>query len=100
VFDNPEIIIKAHCKYINYNASQCKNLASSAIFCYNQGAHYAPNYTNTIQKAREHGIAEKNINDGIKYVYNVFKLLDNSFYASKDVLAFDEPYDSFAANVS
>jgi hypothetical protein len=89
VFDNPEIMIKAHCSLIESIERQCNGLASSSIFCYYHGSHYAKNYAATIERARMNGISEADISTGVKYVYGIFDTLNKSFYAA-NILKMDE----------
>jgi len=73
IMNNPEIIIKAQCYLMNYIGSRNNNLAASALFAYNRGSALKSNsYPEIIRKCT------LPLNEGINYVYEIFKILKNN----------------------
>jgi hypothetical protein len=79
VINNPGIMIKAQCKYMNYIAGKCGNLTSSALFGYNRGPLYAQKtYTQSIvdcKNGKESKAAPGYEKEGLKYVLKIFGVL-------------------------
>lgn len=76
VIDNPDIMIKAQCRYMKALANRCASLTSSSLFCYSRGNFYADTYTNTIQKCKQHFVNnDKYLQEGLDYVLKIFGVL-------------------------
>ncbi len=49
IIDNPDLMIKAQCKYMRAIRDRCNGIAASALFCYNRGPAFArKTYTETV----------------------------------------------------
>lgn len=96
IMDNPAIMIKAQCSYMNFIADRCNDLASSTLFGYNRGHGLLDDtYTKSIIKAKNYS---KNYElEGIKYVELIFKTLFYDFGLSE--LKMNEPFTQFDADV-
>ena len=82
VMDNPKIMIKGQAMYMKYFAKKCNGLASTSLFCYNRGTFMSDTYTKAITKAINYGNGKGKpnyIDEGVKYVDLIFKLLSKSF---------------------
>lgn len=80
ICDNPQIMIKAQCSYMNRIAKRTDGIASSTLFGYSRGPGYVyPSYTksikNTVNKKNESYVTE-----GINYVERIFNILGNPKY--------------------
>jgi hypothetical protein len=81
IIDNPEIMIKAQCVYMDEISKKCDDLASCTLFGYSRGPYLlnepSSSYTIWINAAKRH---EPNYElEGINYVYKIFKLLYDRF---------------------
>ena len=69
--ENPDLIIKASCRYLNFINQKSGNLLSSTLYGYNQGdSHAKKDYISTYNSGG-------NREDGSKYVYKIMKLLSS-----------------------
>lgn len=92
--DNPKIMIKAQYVYMDFIAKRCDNVASCALFGYNRGPYLnatpKDSYAAWISAASKfpnspngNGYEE----EGIGYVYNIFKnLYDNFGYKELNII--------------
>lgn len=101
IIDNPEIMIKAQFAYMKYIATRCDSLASCTLFGYNRGPGFvkSSSYPAAIAAAKSYGNSYEN--EGINYVYRIFKnLYDNFGYKELDITKeAAENFDSFNANL-
>lgn len=78
--NNPEIMIKAQCIYMRYQANRCSSgsdsLLSSTLMAYYMPASAAKNYYTSIYNANNH----KNSDKAKKYVAFIFNILDKNFF--------------------
>jgi hypothetical protein len=100
VIDNPEIMIKAQYRYMKYLANKYGSLASNVLFGYNRGPGYIrQNYSDSIAAARSKKIGYEN--EGVDYVYKIFKLLDGKFnYTHLNMSAPTSEFNAFNADVA
>ena len=79
IIDNPKIMIKAQFDYMKSIGKKCDNVASCALFGYNRGPGYlrGSSYSKAITVASN--VKTDYENEGIKYVYNIFKNLYDNF---------------------
>ena len=79
ITDNFDIMIKAQFVYINWMGTRCDRLASCSLFGYNRGPYYvkSSSYSAAIASAKNKGKGYEN--EGIHYVYKIFKLLYDKF---------------------
>lgn len=105
ISNNPKIMIKAQCSYMNIIANRCGNLASSALFGYNAGPFavinnqqvVTDNYNNTLRLSKMK-FSDSKFNEAIKYVEKIFK---TAFYDFDVVdLKMDESFKDFSVNLS
>lgn len=98
--DNPEIMIKSQFRYMKYMANKYSSLASHVLFGYNRGpALIKKTYPMSIEAAKKYKPDYEK--EGVKYVYRIFKLLNNSF-GYEDKLKMSTPtsqFDAFKADV-
>ena len=106
MIDNPELMVKAHCRYYRAIANTQKtSLTSSVIAGYFQGPQFAKKtYGDTINFATSKGVG----NAVIEYVFDVFSVLGNKknskfngHYFGYDQLGMTSPptADSFNTNL-
>lgn len=77
--NNPDLMIKAQCRYMKYIASRNNNLASNTLFAYNRGSSYrADTYTGIINIVKNKK-GENYIDEGLKYVEKIFGILGDEF---------------------
>ena len=104
IIDNIDIMIKAQFIYMKFIGTRCDNLASCTLFGYNRGPYLLKNpsssYQSWIQAAKEHSSGYED--EGVVYVYRIFKSLYNSFgYKSLNITKQEmESFDYFNANLS
>lgn len=71
--DNPEVMIKAHCRYMRLLANNCSNLTSSTLFAYKLGDKFArPSYTQSIDGAKKNKL---DYNKACDYVLSIWSIL-------------------------
>ena len=77
VINNPEIMIKAQCRYMKYIANNCDSLTSTSLFNYNRGPSYmAKTYSDAIKKYQNtNSKDEKGLDEALKYVLKIFGIL-------------------------
>lgn len=84
MINNPHLVIKIQCALMNYVANNNNNLASSTLFAYNRGSELkSTNYVSLVNyTANKYG--NKYINEGVKYVQQIFGFLGdkNNTYIS------------------
>ena len=88
IIDNPDLMIKAQCAYLNYISNLCKTFTSSTLFCYSRGEGFAKNtYLDTINACKNSKLNKDGtyIKEGLKYVQSIFGILGdkNNLLASK-----------------
>ena len=94
IIDNPEIMIKAQCRYMRYISNKCKNIASSTLFGYSRGPSYAkPVYTDSIKAVDK---SSAYLSEGIDYVMGIFNRVHNDF---KFDLGMDKVFNEFQAKI-
>ena len=77
--NNPDLMIKAQCRYMKYIANRNNNLASNTLFAYNRGSSFrSHNYTGIINEARKRR-GDDYIQEGIKYVEKIFGILGDKY---------------------
>lgn len=77
--NNPDLMIKAQCRYMKYIAGRNNNLASNTLFAYNRGSSYrADSYTGIINLVKNKN-GQNYIEEGLKYVERVFGILGDEF---------------------
>jgi len=99
VMDNPEIMIKAQCRYMKAISEKCNNVTASTIFSYYLGpAVSAPTYADTTRKAQSVASVNKdNIPKAISYVASIFRDLNKNFF-EPNVLKLNEIADAHQSN--
>lgn len=86
IINNPELIIKAQCRYMKDIANKSDSLTSTTLFCYNRGLYMSNTYTKSIQRCNN---AHKSDPDyqksGLDYALKVFGVLgdQNNFLETK-----------------
>jgi len=79
VINNPEIMIKAQCRYMKYFANGCNSLTSTSLFCYSRGTLFFSNtYSKAIQKCQNAHKNDSNtdyVDEGVNYVLKIFGVL-------------------------
>jgi len=126
VINNPNIMIKAQCRYMKYFANNCGSLTSSSLFCYSRGGKYvASTYSKVIQNCtNDKKKSPTYIQEGLNYVLRIFGILGDkgnnvqqlgrkykplNYYFGYDNkmgdndprnLKLNVPFDSFNSNVS
>lgn len=108
--NNPDLMIKAQCRYMKYIANRNNNLASNTLFAYNRGSSYSSDtYTGIINLVK--GKKGNNyIEEGLKYVEKIFGVLgdkDNEYTNVKpkgiffgyDLDLDKNKFDSFRADI-
>ena len=95
IMDNPDLVIKAQCRYMSALGTKAANNAASSLFGYNRGGgHVKSTFTNTVKYA-ENSLNNNQYDEGINYVKKIFKLLSTGFGYNIDFT-----FDSFKADVS
>jgi hypothetical protein len=80
IIDNPELSIKAMCAYIAFIADRCGGNANTTLFCYNRGPKFASvDYKLAVSKAKAHTSTGNYHEEGVNYVYKIFKILDKNY---------------------
>lgn len=79
IIDNPKIMIKAQFDYMKFISTRCDKMASCSLFGYNRGPYLtnSSSYPAWIAAAKSRGNSYEN--EGINYVYRIFKNLYNNF---------------------
>lgn len=104
IIDNPELMIKAQFDYMKWISSRCGQLASCTLFGYSRGPYLLKNnssYTAWIKAAQNPKRGEGYENEGIHYVYRIFKnLYDNFGYKDLDITKdAKDNFDKFNASL-
>lgn len=83
MINNPEIMIKAQFRYMKKIVTEKNSLASNVLFGYSRGPNFIQStYTDTIKAAKSKG-SNDYVNEGIDYVYKIFRVLgDNKYIVS------------------
>lgn len=77
--NNPDLMIKAQCKYVKFIANRNFNLASNTLFAYNRGSSYkSDTYVDIINKVRKDK-GNDYIKEGVKYVEKIFGVLADRY---------------------
>ena len=122
VIDNPDIMIKAMCKYMKNMANKCDSLTSSSLFCYNRGNYFGKTYSECIKKCMDATPGTDYYKEGINYVERIFGILgdinnsvittgkpkgvyfgyDEKFFPATNPknLRLNETFNAFGANVN
>lgn len=73
IIDNPEIMIKAQCRYMHDIGLRNQNLAASSLFAYTVGGYLtSKTYNEIINTAAK---KKYNVQDGTNYVEKIFRIL-------------------------
>jgi|JFJP01.1.fsa_nt_gi hypothetical protein len=77
VINNPDVMIKAQCRYMKNIANSCDSLTSSTLFCYSRGPAYARDTYSKSMQACIDGTKSKPtyIDEGLTYVLRIFGIL-------------------------
>ncbi len=78
LMDNPDLAIKAQCRYMKWIANHSNNLLSTTTFAYNRGIAFADkNYLIAYNEAKtgKHNVSAGWETEGVKYVYTIFNIL-------------------------
>lgn len=101
VIDNPELMVKAHVRYMKYIGSRCDYLTSSTLFGYNRGPGLvSASYIDSIKKGISYGIKEGKKDyeeEGVEYVYKIFQILYN--YMDYKELKMGDEFDQRGAEI-
>lgn len=105
IIDNPELMIKAQFDYMKWISGRCEQLASCTLFGYSRGPNLLNNnssYTAWIKAAQNPKYDEGYENEGIHYVYMIFKNLYQNFgYTELDMSeSTKKNFDKFNANLA
>jgi zinc D-Ala-D-Ala carboxypeptidase len=92
VMDNPDLLIKAQCKYM-VGLSSKSDLASVCLFAYNRGTFRRRTYQSTIQEHPDRNTGR--LQEGFDYVKAIFDILINEFGYK-----IDTSFDPFIADIS
>lgn len=105
--DNPDLMIKAQCRYVKGISINAANNAASTLFGYNQGPAFVKStWTATLKKAEPDTLPESRYKDGIEYVNKIFRVLGDknqgNFKPSGVWFGYDIDFsfDEFEADVS
>jgi hypothetical protein len=80
VIDNPELMIKAQFRFMKYISNSCNALTSSTLFGYSRGPALATSsYADSIALAKAYTTKGNYHEEGVNYVYTIFKNLYNNF---------------------
>ena len=105
IIDNIDIMIKAQFEYMKYISTRCGQMVSCALFGYNRGPFLtkSSSYSNWINAASNKPDAggKPYEDEGIGYVYKIFKLLYEKFGYNDLNITNDsvKNFDSFKANL-
>jgi len=104
IIDNPRIMIKAQFVFMKHISTYCNALASSTLFRYNRGLmtlKTTSSYGEVINMAKNPKFGGGYENEGINYVYRIFKLLYENFgYRQLNITdEAAENFDGFNANL-
>jgi len=83
IIDNPEIMIKAQFSYMKWISTRCDKMASCSLFGYNRGPYLTNSSSYSAWIAAAKSRSNNYENEGIIYVYRIFKLLYNNFGYTK-----------------
>ena len=115
VINNPDVMIKAQCRYLKHIANKCNSLTSTTLFGYSRGPGYAlKTYTDSIQTCANNTKNNPNyLKEGVDYVFKIFNILGNKnnnikYYFGYDDkmgntsknLKLNQSFDSFNANLA
>lgn len=83
IINNPGIMIKAQCTFMNYVASLCDALTSTTLFGYSRGQGYAEKtYTASIVACEKvKGRDSLYVREGLNYVMKIFGILGDKYNA-------------------
>ena len=113
ITNNPDLVIKAQCRFMRFISDRNNNLASSSLFAYNRGSGLtSKTYPEIINKA-EKNPKVGNIKEGLDYVLLIFNCLgdkNNEFtpitpkpkgisFGYEKKLKLGEPFDLYKADV-
>ena len=106
VIDNPQLSIKAQCRYMKGLSINAADNAASTLFGYNQGQKFVKStYTDTVLNAKN-GLSETRLEDGLNYVNRIFRVLGddtNNLPFKPNNVSFGYPidfdFDTFTADV-
>ena len=79
IIDNPKIMIKAQFSYMKFISTRCDKMASCSLFGYNRGPYLTNSSSYSAWIAAAKSRSNNYENEGIIYVYRIFKLLYNNF---------------------
>jgi len=101
IIDNPRIMIKAQFAYMKYISTRCDALASCTLFGYNRGPGFVKSSSYPAAIAAAKNMGDNYENEGINYVYRIFKNLYENFgykelNITKEAAA---TFDGFNANL-
>lgn len=108
--NNPDIMIKAQCRYMKYIANRNYNLASNTLFAYNRGSSFkSDTYVGIINKAKRLK-GSKYIKEGVEYVEKIFGILSDKYnevtivkpikkYYGYDLDLDNNKFDAYKANI-
>lgn len=79
IINNPDLMIKAQCRYMKYIAGRNYHLASNTLFAYNRGSSYkSDTYMGIINLVKSKKGSEY-IKEGVKYVEKIFGVLADQY---------------------
>ncbi len=102
IINNPNLLIKAQCRFMKSLSERSANVAASALFGYSRGFKYVKDtYTKTVTAGKN---GTSSYGDGLKYVKRVFEILGKKNDAEPKGYWFgygniDFTFDSFTADV-
>ena len=79
IIDNPEIMIKAQFDYMKFISTRCEKMASCSLFGYNRGPYLTNSSSYSAWIAAAKSYSNNYENEGIIYVYRIFKSLYNNY---------------------
>lgn len=122
IINNPDLMIKAQCRYMKYISDKCNSLASTTLFGYSRGPNIIPSiklskktpstYSEAINYCKQNK-GSAYLDEGVSYVLRTFAVLgdkNNTLSSGKqneskgysfgydNILKLNEPYDSFTSN--
>jgi soluble lytic murein transglycosylase-like protein len=95
--DNPDLMIKAQCRYMKQLSAKSNNLLSTTLFAYNRGDLFAKkNYLEAYYAAKKYNGGTGYEKEGISYVYTIWKRLSAELGAGYDwALNYSIPANKF-----
>lgn len=93
--DNPDLLIKAQCRYMKSISTKAANNAASTLFGYNQGPSIVERTVTLTLKNGNSILDSERYKNGLKYIKNIFTLLRDSFGYSIDFT-----FDPFVADLA